>query len=213
MKRFYHIIRRVLLLVLLVLAIIFVFERLHILPSFNTWFKPRPVLIDNTPLVITQVKSIVLLNTATLYKEMVIDSVSISQSTLPLVFYPFTLAPKPMELRKEIVLIINGKITAGIDLKNLPDSNVFVKDDSLRLLLPKPKITDVFINPSGTETFYEDGEWSNEEVIAVKQIARIRLLAEAEKQHLLQKAADKAQAVLEQFLRLSGFKKITILFY
>ena len=110
-------------------------------------------------------------------------------------------------------MIRKGKITAGIDLKNLPDSNVFVKDDSVRLFLPGPKITDVFINPSGTETFYENGQWSNDEVVAVKKAARNRLLAEAGKQQLLQKAAAKAKAVLEQFLRLSGFKKITIIFY
>lgn len=212
MKRFYHIIRRPLILILLVLAILLIFQRLHILPSFSSWFKPKPVLIDNTPLVITQVKSIALLNTATLYKEMVIDSVNISYTTLPLVFYPFTFTPKPMELRKEIVLIINGKITAGINLKNLADSNVFVKEDSVRLFLPRPKITDIFINPSGTETFYEKGNWSNEEMIAVKQIARTRLIAEAGKQQLLQKAATKAIAVLEQFLRMSGFKKVTIIF-
>jgi hypothetical protein len=196
-----------------VLGIIFIFQRLHILPSFSNWFKPKPVLIDNTPLVITQIKSIALLNTATLYKEMVIDSISVKQVTLPMVFYPFTLTPKPLELRKQIVLIINGKITAGIDLKNMADSNVFVMNDSVRLNLPKPRITDIFINPSATETFYESGEWSNEEVIAVKQIARNRLIVEAGRQQLIQKAATKAKTVIEKFLRLSGFKKINIQFY
>lgn len=212
MKRLYHIIRRPLIVILLLFGILFIFQRLHLIPSFSNWFKQKPVLIDNTPLVITQVKTIALLNTATLYKEMVLDSVIIQKTDLPIVFYPFTLTPKPLELRKEIVLIINGKITAGMDLKNMADSSVFVRDDSVRLQLPRPIITDIFINPSGTETFYEDGKWSNEEVIAVKQTARSRLLSEAAKQHLIERAATKARLVLTQFLQLSGFKKINIIF-
>lgn len=187
--------------------------KMKVIPSFGEWFKAKPVLIDNTPLVITQIKTLALLNTASLYKELVIDSTIIKKADLPTVFYPFTYAPTPVAYKKQLVLIIKGKATASINLRNLPDSNVYVKNDSVSLKLPYPTITDFFINPSDTETFLEEGKWSNEEVTAVKLIARRRLQEEANKQRLLQKAAEKAKSILEQFLTASGFKKITVTFY
>ena len=107
-------------------------------------------------------------------------------------------------------MIIKGRVTAGIDLKNVSDKDVFVQDDSVSIKMPAAKITDVFLNPSGIETFYEQGSWSNEEVTLVKQSARRKLLAEADRQQLLKKANAKAKAVLEQFLRAAQFKKINI---
>ena len=197
-------------LVLLVLLIIFLFQRLNIFSGIGSWFKPKPVLIDNTPLVIKEIKAIAELNTATMYQEIVIDSSSISTSSMPVMINPFSLVPGPVVMKKEIVLIIKGRVTAGIDLKNLSEKEVFVKDDSVSIAIPAAKITDVFLNPSGIETFYETGTWSNEEVTAVKQSARRRLLAEADRQQLLGKATAKAKAVLEQFLQAAQFKKINI---
>ncbi len=213
MKKLFRYIKIPLILVALVAITFFILQRVKLLPSFSDWFKEKPILIDNTPLVITQIKTIALLNTASLYKEMVIDSVSLQKADLPAVFYPLTFSTEPVSYKKELVLIVKGKATAGINLKNLPDSNVFVQDDSVSLKLPRPAITDFFINPSDTETFYELGKWTGEEVTAVKAIARRRLQEEAARQNLLEKAADKARSVLESFLRSSGFTKINIQFY
>jgi len=210
MKQLYNLIRRPLVLILLVLAIIFIFLKLNIFSGIANWFKAKPVLIDNTPLVIKEIKAIAELNTATMYQEIVLDSVAISSSPVPVMINPFSLTPRPVILKKEIVLIIKGRVTAGIDLKNVSDKDVFVQDDSVSIKMPAAKITDVFLNPSGIETFYEQGSWSNEEVTLVKQSARRKLLAEADRQQLLKKANAKAKAVLEQFLRAAQFKKINI---
>jgi len=160
--------------------------------------------------VIKEIKAIAELNTATMYQEIVLDSVAISSSPVPVMINPFSFSPRPVILKKEIVLIIKGRVTAGIDLKNISDKEVFVQDDSVSIKMPAAKITDVFLNPSGIETFYEQGSWSNEEVTLVKQSARRKLLAEADRQQLLKKANIKARAVLEQFLRAAQFKKINI---
>ena len=213
MKKVFRYLRLPLLIVCLAAVGFFLLQKIKVIPSFSDWFKEKPILIDNTPLVITQIKSIALLNTASLYKEMVIDSFHIQQADLPAVFYPLTFSPAPVSYKKELVLVVKGKATAGINLKNLPDSNIFVQDDSVSLKLPRPVITDFFINPSDVETFYEQGKWTNEEVTAVKAIARRQLQQEANRQNLLGKAADKAQSVLTSFLQASGFTKITIRFY
>lgn len=213
LKKLFRYLKVPLILIALVTITFFILQKVKLLPSFSDWFKEKPILIDNTPLVITQIKTIALLNTASLYKEMVIDSVSIQKADLPAVFYPLTFSTEPVSYKKELVLIVKGKATAGINLKNLPDSNVYVKDDSVSLKLPRPTITDFFINPSDTETFYELGKWTGDEVTAIKAIARRRLQEEATRQNLLEKAADKAHEVLTDFLKASGFTRITISFY
>jgi len=196
-------------LVLLLLAIVFLFQRLNFFSGIGNWFKAKPILIDNTPLVIKEIKAIAQLNTATMYQEIVVDSSAIT-SVGPMIINPFSFVPRPVVTKKEIVLIIKGRVTAGINLKNLSEKEVFVKDDSVSIALPPAVITDVFLNPSGIETFYESGSWSNEEVLMVKQSARRKLLAEAGRQQLLQKADAKAKALIAQFLRVAQFKKINI---
>lgn len=210
MKTIYNWIRRPLILVLLVLIILFIFQKLSIFSGIGNWFKAKPVLIDNTPLVIKEVKAIAELNTATMYQELVVDSTAISSSPTPVMINPFSMIPRPVIMKKEIVLIVKGRVTAGISLKNLSEKEVFVKDDSVSITIPPATITDVFINPSGIETFYESGTWSNEEVVLVKESAKRKLIAEAERQQLLQKADAKAKAVIEQFLKAAQFKKINI---
>lgn len=193
MKRIYRWIRRPLVLILLLLVIIFLFKRLNI---FHGWFTYKPLLIDNTPLVIKEIKSIAELNTATLYQDIVVDSIA-----------PATI---PYAAKREIVLIIKGEVTASIDLQNLADKDVFVKDDSVSISLPAATIRDVIINPSSIETFFEFGKWTNDEITALKLSARSKLLAEVAQKGLLQKADIKARSVIEQFLRAAQFKKIVV---
>lgn len=191
--------------VIVILVVFFILKSLNIFPSFSKLFKSQPVLIDNTPLVIKEIKALAELNTASLYQEVVVDSAASYTSS-----NPFSLNTQTVILKKEIVLIIKGRVTAGINLKQLADSNIFVKNDSASILLPAASITDIFINPSGIETFYENGNWSNDELIILKKSARQKLLDASLKHRLLEKANEKARSTIETFLSMTGFKKITV---
>ncbi len=208
MKRLYLFFKKPLVLVLLAVLIIFIFQKLSFFSGLGHWFKAKPVLIDNTPMVIKEIKALAELNTATMYQEIVVDSTAIVTTAMPAMLNPFSLLPRPVILKKEIVLIIKGRITAGIQLNHLTEKDVFVKDDSVSITLPAATITDVFINPSGIETFYESGTWTNEEVTLVKQSAKRKLLEEAGRKQLLKKADAKAKVLLNNFLRVAQFKKI-----
>lgn len=193
MKKIYIWLKRPLVLILLLIIIIFLFRRLHI---FDGLFTSKPLLIDNTPLVIREIRSIAELNTATLYQEIVVDSTAPSAI--------------PFSARREIVLIVKGKVLAGIDMQPLQDKDVFVKDDSVHISLPPAAIRDIIINPSNTETFYEFGNWSNEEITSLKLSARNKLLAAAVEKNLLEKANNKAKEVIMVFLRSARFAKIAV---
>jgi hypothetical protein len=209
MKILYKWIRKPLVLLALVLLIVLLFQQINILPKFSNWFKSKPLLIDNTPLVIKEIKSMALLNTATMYQEIVVDSTVSTTIPAPII-NPFG-GSNTTVLTKRLVLIVKGRVTAGVNFKNMNDSSIFVNGDSVRIMIPQATVSDVFINPSDIETFYEKGSWNNDEVIGVKLLAQKKLLAEAERQQLLKKANIKASAVILQFLQLAKFKKITII--
>src|SRR6187549_2140975 len=97
-KLIYTWIKRPLVLIVLALIIIFIFKKLDL---FEVFFKRKPLLIDDTPLVIKQNRSISELNSATLYQDVVVDSIAPGRLSF--------------SAKREIVLIIKGKVSAGID--------------------------------------------------------------------------------------------------
>ena len=189
----FRLIKKPLLILLLVVAVMFLFKRMNM---FKGLFATKPLEIDETPLVIKEIKNISELNTATLYQEIVVDSIAPAK-------FPFA-------TKREIVLILKGKVTAGIDLRSIRDEDVFVKEDSVRVTLPQSVIREVIINPTGVETFYEFGRWTNEEITRLKLSGKNKLLASAVKSNLLEKADAKARVVMETFLRAAGFKQINV---
>ena len=63
------------------------------------------------------------------------------------------LIPLPIPEKRTLVLIVKGKVIAGIDLKTLTEKDLYVKDDSVSITLPAAKILEVITNPSDIETF------------------------------------------------------------
>ncbi|HMP92468.1 MAG TPA: DUF4230 domain-containing protein, partial [Phnomibacter sp.] len=183
--------------------------RFNWLPSPAGWFAAKPVLIDNTPLVVLEMRTIAELYTAGLYAEVVVDSTEIlptaaANATLRGIGLP-TL---PVPTAKTLVLIAKGQVKAGIPLGMLDSSRIQAMGDSVQITLPPAQILDVITNPSGFETFTEEGNWSEAARTQLKQKARQLLLAEAQRQQLTRKAEEQAQAAMEAFLHTVGFKKV-----
>jgi hypothetical protein len=172
---------------------IFIFKELDL---FDGLLKRKPLIIDNTPLVLKQIRSISELKTGSLYQDVVVDSIAEGRLAF--------------SAKREIVLIIKGEVSAGIDLNRISDEDVRVTGDSISLSLPRARITEVIINPSSVETFYESGNWTNEEITALKLSAKGKLLMAAEQNHLLEKANIKARDVMRLFLEAVGYKKVVI---
>ena len=210
-KTIFNMLKRPLALVLLVLAIIFLLQRVHLIPGFKDWFKVKPLLIENSPLVITQIRNIAELQTTQLYAEIVADStIMTTAGTANNTLRSIGIIPLPLPENRNLVLIIKGRVIAGTDFKQLSEKDLFVKDDSVSITLPKAKYLDIITNPSDIETFIENGKWTDAEVTAVKNSARRQLLQEAEKQQLLKQASDRSKLIIDQFLRTSGFRKVTV---
>jgi D-alanyl-D-alanine dipeptidase len=211
-KTIFNWLKRPLILVLLVLAIVFILQKINIIPAFRDWFKSKPLLIENTPLVITQIKTIAQLNTVQMYAEVVADSTIITKTGIAnSALRNLGMITIPMAETRKLVLVVKGKIKAGIDLQKLTDNDVFVQGDSVSITLPAATIQELITNPSDFDTFIETGKWEEQEINAVKATARRRLLQEAANQNLLAQASERATLVMEDFLKASGFKKVLVL--
>jgi hypothetical protein len=179
--------------------------------SHSEWFKSQPVTIDQTPLVVTNIRQIAELQTARMYCEMMVDSiptspVDLAWRSLSNTFMIPGLTEVLLPPGKKLVMVAKGNIIAGIDVSAIGDENITIKGDSVWVSLPAPKILDIITNPSDFEIFAEDGDWSNEAIQAVKQKARTKMEKEAHRQGLLTQAEGKAISLMQTFLLTSGYK-------
>jgi hypothetical protein len=182
-----------------------------VVPSMRNIFKSKPVVIDETPILIKEIKSIGQLITYTSFDEVVADTtIKTKGSAFVNNFNRITRLPILPSADKELVLIGRGKVLAGSDLSLLTDSSVSITKDTVRVYLPKVQILDAILNPSDFETFVEKGEWTNEEVILVKAKARRKMIEHAIQQNILPKADAKAKVIMEDFLRNMGYKHVYV---
>ncbi|MEP6615072.1 MAG: DUF4230 domain-containing protein [Ginsengibacter sp.] len=194
-------IKKYLVIVAAVLVIIFLFQKIHWLPSFGDLFKRKPILIAETPILVKEINKLSLLSTISMYDEVVMDSSK--PKNLP--SFP-GLRPVP----DKIVLIGKGTTTAGIDLTKIDEKNIRVLKDSVSIELPRPEIQSLIMNPSDFETFDEEGKWSGEEVTQIKIRMRNKIEQRALQNKILEKAGQRAILVIDNLLRGIGFKKINV---
>ena len=190
--------------------IVYLLQQANIIPSFKNIFKPKAVLIDNTPILITEIKSMAQLMTITVYDEVVLDSVKYAQPGLIGKILSYA-SPLPVHGNySELVLIAKGKVIAGTNLQELTEKDFTVVEDSVSVTVPSATILDIITNPSDIETFSETGTWTPNEITIVKLQAKKKLVYRALEQNILQKANQQSLLVIDKFLRAAGFEKVTV---
>lgn len=199
------------LLILIIVSGIYIMRHMPSIPSFSDLFKSSSPVIDNTAILVKEINNLAQLVTITAYDEIAIDSTKDGWSVFNNPLIPGLLnLPNPRGPDQKLIIIGKGKIMAGINLAKLTAGDVFVKKDSVSLILPKAELLQVILNPSGFEIFEEKGKWSDDEMKAVKIKARNRLIAKALQQGILQKAATRGKLIMENFLAAAGFKKMSV---
>ncbi|MCY7422629.1 MAG: DUF4230 domain-containing protein [Chitinophagaceae bacterium] len=194
---------------LVFIVMIWLLNKLSKIPSMRSLFTAEKVVIDQTPILIKNIKSIARLVTVTAYDEVVVDSLVYNRTAAFIDMFR-TVSPMAMlpSLQKQLVIIGKGKVLAGTNLQKLTDKSISTHNDTAWIQLPRAEILEAIINPSDFETFEERGQWSDNEVIAVKVKARNKMIARAMERGILDKANKKATAVIENFLQAAGFKVV-----
>lgn len=183
--------------------------KLNWLPSVSSWFKASPVLIEETPLLITEIKQIATLFTIESSDEVVVSQVRPVPEGSPKKILDW-ISPLPLAQAERLVLVVKGKVIAGTDLSRLESNAVFIRDDSVSVTIPAARIQDIIVNPSGTDVFIEEGNWSQAETNKLVSQASEKLRQRATEKGILLKADEQALKVLRNFLALQGFQKIRV---
>jgi hypothetical protein len=209
MKQFNKVKRTLIILVSIALLLVLLM-RINILPSLGNIFYRQPLMIDNTKILIKEIRPLAQLTTVTAYDELVMDSVKYNPPGLADKLLHMA-TPIPINTNyDELVIIARGRVIAGTDLDKLTAADLFVEKDSASIVLPQATLLDVIINPSDFETFSEKGIWESEEVNFVKESARSVMQTRAIRQGILQKANLQAVIIMRNFLLAAGFKKISV---
>jgi len=203
--------RNVLITIFIIVAAYWLLQKTHVLPSIRDIFRARPVVIDETPILIKEIKSIGQLITFTDYDEVVADTVILTRgSAFVNAFNRLAAVPLLPSADKQLVLIAKGKVLAGTNLFVLTDSSLTIRNDTVTLFLPKAAIIDAIVNPSDFEVFIEKGQLTSQEVTLVKLQARRKLQSRALQQNILGKADAKAKTVMKDFLESLGYRKVVV---
>lgn len=173
------------------------------IPSFTNPFAAKPITIDRTPILIKNIRSIAQLMTIEYYDEVVVDSIHNSGKLIPL-------PPFVFPFKASLVLIVKGRLLAGLDLQKLDSSHFIGNKDSIAIQLPRAKVLEVIVNPTDIETFSEEGKWTQAAVTALTTKARTKILHNAYNQGVLFRANEKARSLVEQLMINAGYKKVVI---
>ncbi len=202
-----------LIIALLVLAFVLIFY-------FNKKFssQSRELRIDSSIILVQEINKIAQLFTARYYDEIAIDTFKLQDKKTMTRVWEGLVSPNPLRGRRpeeqfrrvDLVVVARGTILAGYDFSLLEPHHMIIEDKSITLVLPPPQILDVIINPSDYDIFIEEGTWSLEEAVGLKQKAAGIMQQRAIDRGILQHSEQSAIMVLQNFLLGLGFEQVKI---
>lgn len=182
--------------------------------SFN-----KPLIIDETPVIVSETKKIAQFFTMCQHDEYAI----VSSKKASALNHAMNLAtgvvsagwlwqdPKIGDASlTKLVLIAKGHVYAGFDLKDLKDSDLQVSDSGIVVTLKPPVILDVITNPSDFEIFDDEGGWSFEETEKIKSEANQQIKQRAIDRGILEASQKQGIKAITAYMKGLGFKKVTI---
>jgi hypothetical protein len=200
--------RNYILIILALIIMVFILQKVNVIPGFKDIFRQKEVLIENTPILIREIKEMAQMITVTAYDEVVVDSVK--ANALDVVKAITGYSVMPLSTYDRLVIVAKGKVMAGTDLKMINEGNIMVDGDSVSINLPQVRILDVIINPSDFSTFTETGTWTNDAVTLVKAKARRKMEMRAVQNNILQIAENRSKLLMENFLKSAGFRRVYV---
>ena len=166
----------------------------------------RPLTIDDTPVIVSKIRSLGELTTACYYDEMVLTRTK--QNALSSTALGSLAEGLGKDVDDHLVLIAKGTVRAGLDLMDMSEEDVRFVGDTAYIRLPAPQYLDVIVNPSDFEVFAETGKWTHEEITGLQETARTRLLMGADHYGLKSRAYVGAMDAVTELLVASGYTYI-----
>lgn len=116
-----------------------------------------------------------------------------------------------------VVLVVTGKLKAGVDLTRVEPQNVQINGTSIRIVVPRPAITAIELLPGESNVYDADRTWVFSEYAGLEleamEEARVKLAGpNPTNTRMLETAEAVARLQLTNFLRDLGFQKVEVVF-
>lgn len=202
---------KIIFIIILILAIA---SSVFFLALHQGWIttKSEELQIEETCNVVTEIKKISEFTSACYYKEIILRETKTRKivdnslgNKIAKVF-----GKKDGLVTDEIVIIANGKVRAGFNLKGLSDDDIIVQGDTLTVTLPKVEILDVIVNPANFDVYVETGEWNENKVTEIKKQALEQIKSDAINDGILDKAKESGLKKLQEMFKSFGYKEVII---
>ena len=165
-------------------------------------FKKNELRIENTNILVDDIKIISQLFTSSYYTEIVVDSIK----KTPGIFSDYN---------HHLVVVARGTSYIGTDLSQLDTSNIVIskEDDKINctLILPSAKIFNTVVNPSGFSIFIDSKGFTPDEVQSTKNKALLEIEKDVLNNGMLEKANERTKKLFTDLLIGMGFSKVTII--
>lgn len=170
---------------------------------------PTDAPIDDTPLRVEQIRSILELNTIRFRDEVVVDTLEMYDGSwnqgLGILeklsdFNTMDEALKPSPIRRRLTLVVKGELLYGVNLKT-KDFDFEERNDTLVVHLPEPELLSATVNPSNTDVFVETGVWSDYARRKMMIKAKQRMIQNGEDLHLSVRAKEPLEKSIKQLVK------------
>lgn len=167
------------------------------------------ITLEETPLRVEQIRSILELNTLKFQDEVVVDSVEYYKSAgeqvsgnLEKLFDPdqFKHAVKASLVKRQLTLVVRGELLYGVDLKR-KDFRLVPVGDTLEIYIPEPELLSVTLTPKQTQVITENGYWKDYEVIDLEKKAKKKMIRSGDQLHLVERAKTPLEKCLKGLVR------------
>lgn len=196
-------------LTLLILAAFWLWMRpTSLFDRFRSLFRPAEVVIDETAILIEEIKPLAKLMTLTFSDEVVADSAKGGGGFSSLL--PLNGGALLQPSIDRLVIIGKGKVIIGTDLMNLSGEDIKINGDTLRVQIPPAEILETVMNPADYEVFHEKGNWPESAVIALKLKMKRQMEQHALSQNLPALAQQRSIHLLEEFLETTKYKVVEV---
>lgn len=167
------------------------------------------IVIDDTPLKVEQVRSILELNAIRFKDEVVVDSIEYYKNSSEVIegsfsklfdYDQFKHGVRASHIKRELTLIVKGELLYGVDLKK-KEFDMIPQGDSLLIKIPSPELLSLSISPNKTEVYLENGVWRDFERRALERKARQKMVNSGERLKLAEKAKEPIKKIINQLLK------------
>lgn len=168
--------------------------------SYKVFFgEKKELTIDETPIQIESIRTIAEISTVSYKDEVVMDSVEYEKENFslydPRKYYDLY----NRGVKRRLTMIITGEVRYGVDLSN-NNFSVNANKDTIRIILPEPKLLDVIIVPSKTQIYLEKGSWRDGARHKLESGAKRKFRKNAIALNLVKKARENTERLFKKLI-------------